>query len=585
MKLKNRMMPFYQAIPKLLLFQLASTIVLSLVTLGISALGSLLLGLSGKAAVTSGNLSFLFTRWQGYALIVLLLLMVTIYVAVELNALIIYCNKILDGETPSVWQCIKEGFVGLKKFLNLRGVVIILYAVVLGPLFGLGFSISLTDTFYMPKFIMSVIESTPLFMTAYTIVGILLTIVAFVYCFILHGALLDDMTMKEASVNSRKIFAKNWKNLLVELIIFTVLAALVYVVLVGVCGLLPLLIVRWIPMGETVKLFFDIFFCSISILISAILAMLAVSFLVIKLTSLYKKYTGEGEEWTYQPQEKKHHPVIITLLALLLVGACVFSVYGAQNYNQLFKTKIDGNFVAHRAGGVEAPENTVKGIDAAYEYGAFGSEIDIQRTSDGYYVVNHDADFERVAGVSKTPEEMTLAEVKELKVDGEPVPTLEEMLDASRDRVTLFVELKGATADERMADDAVRIIKEKGMEDQAVLISLKMDVLEYVEEKYPEMQTGFLSFISLGSIEDTPFDYLALEEEISTDEMIEAVHAKGKKIIVWTVNDEEDIEHFMTTDADAIITDSVKLSGEVRERLSKRTPVEVVFQAAAAMIK
>ena len=180
---------------------------------------------------------------------------------------------------------------------------------------------------------------------------------------------------------------------------------------------------------------------------------------------------------------------------------------------------------------------------------------------------------------------MTLAEVKELRVDGEPVPTLEEMLDASKDKVILFVELKGATADNQMADDAVRIIKEKGMQDQAVLISLKMDILEYIEEKYPEMQTGYLAFVSLGYIEETPFDYLALEEEISTDETIESVHQKGKKIIVWTVNDEEDIEHFMLSDADAIITDSVKLSGEVKERLSNRSTSEIIFQQALRLVQ
>ena len=580
MKLKQRFQPFLQAIPQLLLFQFVSTVILSLVTLGISVLGSLLLGLSGKAAVTSGDLSFLFTRWQGYVMILLLLAMVTIYVAVELNALIIFCNKILNGEKPNVWLCIKEGFVGLKKFLSLRGVVIILYAVVLAPIFGLGFSISLTQNFYIPKFIMSVIEATPLFLTAYIIVGVLLTVVAFVYCFILHGALLDGMTLKEAGVKSRELFKKNWKNLLVELLIFFLLAVLVAAALILICGVLPLLIVQLIPAGP-VQLFFDIFFCVVILLISTIAAYSYVSLLMIKLTALYKKYTSEGEEWTYQPREKKRHPVVIALIALLLVFACGFSVYALNNYEYFFKTNVEGHIVAHRAGGVEAPENTVKGIETAVEYGAFGAEIDIQRTSDGYYVVNHDADFERVAGVAKAPEEMTLAEVKELRVDGEPVPTLEEMLDASRDKTILFVELKGATADNQMADDAVRIIKEKGMQNQAVLISLKMDILEYIEEKYPEMQTGYLAFASLGSIEDTPFDYLALEEEISTDETIEAVHAKGKKIMVWTVNDEEDIEHFMLSDADAIITDSVKLSGEVRERLSNRSPIEIIMQQAA----
>lgn len=584
-KLKTRIRPFYQAIPKLLFFQFVSGIILSLATFAISTLSSLLLGLSGKAAITSGDLSFLFTRWQGYLLIILVILMVTIYVAVEFNALIIFCSRLLDGEKASVWQCIKEGFAGLKRFLNPRGAAVILYAVVLAPILGLGFSISLTQKFYIPKFIMSVIQATPLFMTTYIIVQVVLTIIAFVYCFILHGALLDGMTMKEASFNSRKLFSKHWKNLIVELIVFTVLMTVILLLLIGVFGILPLFIVQLIPMDQPVYLFFQIFICGIGLLIAAMGSMLYVSFLIIKMTSLYKKYSAKEEEWSYQPQEKRRHPVMITLAVLVFVAICGFSFLGVKYYDVIFKTEINGNIVAHRAGGFEAPENTVKGIEVAHELGALGCEIDIQRTSDGYYVVNHDADFERVAGVAKTPEEMTLAEVKELRVDGEPVPTLEEMLDASKDKVILFVELKGATADTQMAEDAVRIVKEKGMQDQAVLISLKMDILEYIEEKYPEMQTGYLAFVSFGSIEETPFDYLALEQQISTDETIDSVHSKGKKIMVWTVNDESDIEDFMTSDADAIITDTVKFSGEVKERLTNRSTAEIILRQAYRMLR
>ena len=201
MKLKNRILPFYQAIPKLLLFQTASFLILSLLTWGISALCSLLLGLTGKTSVTSGDLGFIFTHWQGYVMIVLVILMVIAYIAVELNALVIYSSKLIEGENPSVWQSIKDGFAAMKKYLNMRGLVIILYAVVLAPILGLGFSVSLTSTFFIPRFIMSVITNTPVFLIAYIIVMILLTIVAIIYCFIVHGALLDGMTMKEAGIN------------------------------------------------------------------------------------------------------------------------------------------------------------------------------------------------------------------------------------------------------------------------------------------------------------------------------------------------------------------------------------------------
>ena len=576
MKLKNRILPFYQAIPKLLTFQFVSFLVLGLITWGVSLLCGLLLGLSGKAAVSSGDLGFLFTHWQGYVMIALLLLTAVIYVAVELNALIVYSAKLLNGEKPSVWQSIKGGFASLKKLMNLRGIVVILYAVILAPILGLGFSVSLTSTFYIPRFIMSVIKGTPFFAIGYTLVVILLTVVAVIYCFILHGALLDGMTMKEAGVNSRKLVKRNLKNFLFELLCFLVIAALV-IVLLTVIAAIPLLIVQLIPMGETALRFCDILFSLIPMFVLMFGIFLSVSFYILKLTMLYKKYSTEGE-WQYQKQEKRRHPILITAVVLVLILCVAVSVIGVNNFDAIFHTQITTEVIAHRAGGVEAPENTVKGIEVAYELGAMGCEIDIQRTSDGYYVVNHDSDFTRVAGVSKTPEEMTLSEVKELRVDGEPVPTLEEMLDASRDRVILFVELKGATADDQMADDAVRIIKEKGMEDQTVLISLKYDILDYIEQKYPEMKTGYLAFISFGEIENTPFDYLALEEEISTADVIDAIHAAGKKIMIWTVNEEDDITYYMSGDADAIITDSVKLSGEIKEQLSKRSTLEIVIQ-------
>ena len=412
---------------------------------------------------------------------------------------------------------------------------------------------------------------------------LLLTVVAVIYCFILHGTLLDDKKMKDASANSRKLVIHNLKNFIFEIICYFVLFTLAAVILTFIAAI-PLIVVQFIPMSESATIFWDILLTLIPLVVVVFMVMMSVSFFILKLTMLYKKYSTEGE-WTYQKREKKHHPFVITAIVVVLICCVGLSFIGTLGFDELFHTKITTEIVAHRAGGNEAPENTVKGINVAHKLGAKGCEIDIQRTSDGYYVVNHDANFERVAGVNKTPSEMTLSEVKKLRVDGEPVPTLEEMLDASRDKVMLFVELKGDTADNQMADDAVRIIKEKGMQDQAILISLKYDILDYIEQKYPEMLTGYLAFISFGQIENTPFDYMALEEEIATDSNIDAIHKKGKKVMVWTVNEEDDIEQFMTGDADAIITDSVKLAGEIKEQLSNREPIEIILQKLSSIVQ
>ena len=130
----------------------------------------------------------------------------------------------------------------------------------------------------------------------------------------------------------------------------------------------------------------------------------------------------------------------------LLVAVCLIcAIWGLQQ---------------NGTGGNEGRENTLSGLEAAWNAGAYGSEIDIQRTKDRYYILNHDSTFKRVAGDSRKPEEMTMREIRKLSIDGEPIPTFEEMLIACRGRMVLFTELKGNTADRKMADDAVSIVKQ-----------------------------------------------------------------------------------------------------------------------------
>ena len=574
---KHRFLPYRQAIPSILLLQIINMIAISVWGVLFSWLSRMLLQGAGKVAVSSGDFLFLFTHWQGYVVILLALVTVMLFIGLEVNSLIVLSNRLLSGEKPSVLLCIKEGVLSIKKLIGPRGLLIVLYLGLLSPILGFGVTISLTQNLYIPNFIMSVVESKAFFLIPAIIVFILLFLVGIVFVFILHGLLLDKMSLKESGKNSVQLIKKNWKNFIVEMLIFLLFTALVVLVLYGI-----LAGVRAIGaavdennralMTVTVGLLITV------LMLAATAAQLYVPFLFIKLTSLYKTYQSGGE-WRYEKRPNRKSPLVIAyvIVAVLLIGILTaFVAFGIDSY---FPAKVSTGFIAHRAGGFEAPENTVAGIDAAHEYGAWGAEIDIQRTKDGYYVVNHDADFARTAGLAKKPSELTLEEVKQLKVDGEPVPTYEEMLEASRDRVVLFVELKGETADQQMADDAVKTIKEYNMVDQTVVISLGYELIDYIETNYPEINTGYLAFASFGDTASYNCDYLALEEETATSSMIEEIHEAGKKILVWTVNEDDDIEDFLRSGADAIITDAVKRSSEITRELEEQPPVERVLDA------
>lgn len=578
MKLKTRLLPYWQSIPKLLCFQLVAVVLLQLWTWGLSELSNLLIGSVGKACVSNGDFSFIFTHWQGYACIALMLLIVLLYVAVDINALLLFCAQLTEGNNPSVWKCIVQGVAALKRYCNLRGFIVILFVTLISPVLGLSVSISLTTGFYIPNFIHSFIWSKPLLAAAEVLLALFLVAVSIFYSFILHGALLDGKSMKAAGIASRRLLRQHWRRFFPEWLRFFLFVAAALAIVLTVFFLLPQLIISMAPLSEPVSLFLGTLFSILSAAITAVALSFAGLFLVIKSILLYRSFTSDGS-WHYQPRPKQHHPFVIggavVSLAAVVAGAWVLTHYA----DTLFPSTVTTGIVAHRAGGHQAPENTVRGIAAAHQLGAVGAEIDIQRTADGFYVVNHDDTFARVAGVDKKPSQMTLQEVKQLRVENEPVPTLEDMLNASRDKVTLFVELKGETADRRMADDAVKLIKQMGMEQQTVLISLKYDVLAYIESTYPEMETGYLAFFSFGKIENMPFDYLALEEEIATDAALAALHEQGKKSMVWTVNEEENIHRFLLSEADAIITDEVAAAADEKKALESRTPADRIDDA------
>ena len=218
MKLKERITRYVQAVPKILGFKLLTTIVLAIISSLLMLLSRALMRSTGRVSVSSGDFTFLFTTWQGYLMIAIMLVIVLLYVAVEVNALIIYISKILHGENPSVFKCIGKGIAGLKKYLNYRGIIIILYCTLISPMLGLGFSISLTSTFYIPNFITSVIFKNPFYTAGVIALVTFLIVVGIIYCFILHGALIDDMSIKEASIQSRQFLKKHWKNYILEML-------------------------------------------------------------------------------------------------------------------------------------------------------------------------------------------------------------------------------------------------------------------------------------------------------------------------------------------------------------------------------
>ena len=104
--------------------------------------------------------------------------------------------------------------------------------------------------------------------------------------------------------------------------------------------------------------------------------------------------------------------------------------------------------VSHRAGGNEAPENTIAALRAAQKAGSRVMQMDVLLSEDGIPVVFHDKQLKRATGVDKSINSVAAAELPFLRehlpalldekviintrdfgAQGYTIPTLHQLLD------------------------------------------------------------------------------------------------------------------------------------------------------------
>lgn len=583
-------------------YQIISKLMIGLVVLPLfGLLSNYLIQSTGRTNISSGDFTSFLLSYQGITLLLVGLIVIVIIMGMDINAFIVMSSLIYEGKhNMKAKDVLIIGIKSIKYFFTPAGLLLAGYIAIVLPLVGMGISIGPFKNFQIPNFITSVIFNTPLYLGIYTIAILALTVISIVYIFTLHYVVIMQNNIRDALKNSRLLMMKHWKSFIKDYILSVIKLFFISVLLIVIILLMLLIIGSLFKMTSIYRNTWSIFsLLTVSELMTYIL-FIAIPILVSIITKLFYKYNEKDgfdirlsfknkavvltdEEKTNKIRVKTKLQVGIFILCLMLFNGLI-SYICAVNFKDLFRQPIRVDIIAHRAGGDLAAENTVEGVNKAISEGAKWVEIDVQRTRDGRYIINHDPTFDRVAGVNKKSKDMTFEEIKKLRVKNlfdnskpsMPVASLDDILLASKDKIGVFVELKGETADNKMADDVVKIIKKYNMQNQTVLLSLDYPMIRYIVEKYPNMKTGYLYYFTTGNVGDLKGDYLIMEEREATPEKIEEVHKANKKAIVWTVNTEESIDKFIHSEADGVITDYVK---SVKDRIKKsnnRTDFEVL---------
>lgn len=246
--------------------------------------------------------------------------------------------------------------------------------------------------------------------------------------------------------------------------------------------------------------------------------------------------------------------------------------------------------IAHGGGLGRAPANTIAALEQAMADGADVLEVDTQLTADGILVLMHDDTVDRTTNGTGLVADLTLAEMQALNAafgyEGEPadrfagdgitVPTLAESFAAFPD-VRWIVEIKPDT--QEAARVMCETIREAGMETRALVGSFHDSAMAHFRSFCPEVATGMasdeaLSFYvmaRLGLAKFHPTRAVAMQVpprasglDVVHPRLIDAAHARGIAVQVWTINDPAEIEVLIARGVDGIITDRVDLMAGVQ---------------------
>ena len=221
------------------------------------------------------------------------------------------------------------------------------------------------------------------------------------------------------------------------------------------------------------------------------------------------------------------------------------------------------------SGNDATPQNSLSSYKAADKLGVYGSEFDVNMTSDGKLVVCHGPKIVSLADVQKE----TFEDVrKQILTNGEAVPSLDEfLLLAKKSKIRPVLEIKPDYRDKDNNLPAFEAVanslkKHKINMAEITIISFSLEVCKEAAKRFPKTMVQFLGgsktpdeLYALG-IKGLDYHYSVLDKH---HEWVDRAHELGMEVNVWTVDKKSDIKRMVALGVDQITTNYPVLTQKI----------------------
>ena len=209
--------------------------------------------------------------------------------------------------------------------------------------------------------------------------------------------------------------------------------------------------------------------------------------------------------------------------------------------------------LGHRGARLYAPENTLAAFDLALKHGAAGFEFDVRSTSNKQSIICHDPKLNRLVIRKRTFKQLQASTAS----PEEMPPSLEDVLDRYAHTAFLNIEIKVRGMERLVAKAVKRVRPQRGYFISSFLPSVVLN-LHVID-----------STLVLGALAQTrwqlrrwnklPAAYIVPHYRMLSPRLIEKLHAAGKQVVTWTVNDPRKMQRAAAMGVDGIISDDTKL--------------------------
>ena len=530
----------------------------------ISRIFQLALTLAGEEHLDKNNILHILTNPYSFVILNLLVLIVAFFMFIEFSILTFTIYGQLTEKQYSFRSILDNAWNKTKNLAGFQTLFFIFYFLITIPTINLGVKSVLAKNLFIPKFISSEIMKTNSGLIIWGLIMIVFAYLNLRLIFTLPLTAVGDENILDSIKRSWEITKTGKRKLVFTILLFEIIYLLIAALLTGVITYICI----YFDNDGNNPIIQTLFFSSISGIIFFLGVISKVTVITSLITVLIDHNEISEKLVNNLNENKKKSRLVVTLTTIIIVVAVLvngFNMYG-NGVNKNIKT------IAHRGYVTKGVENSIEALEGAAEVGADYVEFDIILTKDNKFVVMHDYNLKRLAGLNKRVQDMNFDEVVGLTIkQGDytsKIPSLEEFVNKAKElNMNLVIELKPHGAEpSNYIDILIGEIKRLKLENYKFM-SLNSKVIEELETKVPNLETGYVIPLQFGNFHHSNVDFFVIEDFSYRDRLVEQARKENKQVFVWTINDPALITKYLQSPADGIITDEPELVKDEKDIL------------------